>query len=198
MTATLRTLLLVGLLASVSACGVRTQSSPSAIERDEIPFGLLEPEAGAAVPDMAGPAAASVTIYLVGSDGLLPVEREVAHPPGPRRALRALAAGPTVEESALGVQSALDPDAAPPSVERDGRRIMVELREGFFTEGGAQIPALAQIVYTLTELEPEARVQFLVDGAPAEVPRDDGVLTSQPVDRSDYATLASPAAGVAT
>ncbi|HEX6312359.1 MAG TPA: GerMN domain-containing protein, partial [Acidimicrobiia bacterium] len=52
--------------------------------------------------------------------------------------------------------------------------------------------ALAQIVYSLTELEPGVRVQFLVDGEPVEVPRGDGVLTRRPVDRDDYVELAPP------
>jgi hypothetical protein len=176
-----------------SGCGVRSQSSPTAIESDEVPFGLLEPEAGTADPDTGGFAAAEVTIYLMGSNGLLPVDREVARPAGPRKLLRALMAGPTPDESALGLQSALDPDAPPPTVERSGRRIQVELHEAFFTEGGPPSGALAQIVYTLTELEPRARVQFLVEGEPVEVPRGDGVLTNRPVDRDDY-TEQAPAA----
>jgi len=197
--ARLRTLVAgVGVVAVASACGVRSQSSPSAIERDDIPFDLLEPEAGTAVPDTAGSAAARVTIYLVGPDGLLPLEREVAPPGGPRKVLRALLAGPTTEESAAGVQSALDPEASPPSVRRDGRIIQVDLHEDFFTEGGAQIVALAQIVYTLTELEPRVRVEFVLDGEPAEVPGGDGVLISRPVDRGDYTALAPAAAPPAT
>jgi len=195
----LRTLVAVlGVVAVASACGVRSQSSPSAIEHDDVPFGLLDPDAGTATPDTPGPAAGRVTVYLVGPDGLLPVEREVARPGGPRRAIRALIAGPTTEESAAGVQSALDAEASELSVQRAGRIIQVELHEGFFTEGGAQIVALAQVVYTLTELEPRVRVQFLLDGEPAEVPRGDGVLTNRPVDRSDYSALGPAAAPPAT
>jgi hypothetical protein len=192
----MRARVLVGAVAFLvvvaAGCGVRSQSSPTAIEPDDIPFGLLEPEAGTADPDTGGFAAADVTIYLMGSNGLLPVEREVTRPAGARKVLQALMEGPTPGESALGLQSALDPDAAPPAIEHDGRRILVELHEGFFTEGGAQIAALAQIVYTLTDLVPRARVQFLVEGEPVEVPRGDGVLTSRLVDRDDYIQQAPP------
>ena len=194
----MRARVLVGGVALVvvvaSGCGVRSESSPTAIEPDDVPFGLLESEAGTADPDAGGFAATEVTIYLMGANGLLPVDREVARPAGPRKILRALVAGPTPEESAFGLQSALDPEASVPEVERDGRRFRVELHEEFFTEGGPPSGALAQVVYTLTELEPRARVQFLVGGEPVEVPRGDGRLTSRPVDRDDYAEQAPPPA----
>lgn len=175
----------------VTACGIRPQSSPSAIEPDEVPFGLLEGDSGAVVPDAPGPTDV-VTVYFLGPDGLLPLEREVTRDPGPRRVLRVLFAGPTPGEADLGVRSSLDPEVTPPTVERDGRLLAVDLPAEFLTEGEAEITALAQIVFTLTELEPRARVQFLLDGDAVEVPRGDGVLTGEPVGRGDYRSVESP------
>jgi hypothetical protein len=180
----------VALSLVVTACGVRSQSSPSTIRAEDVPFGLLEPQAGTADPEQGGLGAEDITIYLVGEDGLVPVEREVAQPAGPRRVLEALVAGPTSAESDRGLRGAFDPEAVVPTVERDGRRILVELHESFFTEGGPPREALAQVVYTLTEVDPGTRVQFLVAGEPREVPRGDGVLTSQAVDRDDYVEFA--------
>ncbi|HEX6312807.1 MAG TPA: GerMN domain-containing protein, partial [Acidimicrobiia bacterium] len=138
----------VVLVAAVSGCGVRSQSSPSAIETEDVPFGLLEPEAGTADPDQGGIASEQITVYLLGTDGLVPVERDVERPVGLRKVLRALVAGPTPEESAVGLQSALDPEASVPEIDHDGRRLLVELHESFFTEGGPPSGALAQIVYS--------------------------------------------------
>jgi spore germination protein GerM len=54
--------------------------------------------------------------------------------------------------------------------------------------GGNQLLAVAQVVWTLTELPTVTAVRFSVDGTPVEIPTDDG-LTDRPVDRDDYRSV---------
>ena len=52
--------------------------------------------------------------------------------------------------------------------------------------GHDRTAALSQLVYTATQSERVRSVRFELDGRPVEVPRGDGSLTREPVDRSDY------------
>jgi spore germination protein GerM len=52
-----------------------------------------------------------------------------------------------------------------------------------------QILALAQLVYTLTELPGISAVQFSFDDQPAEVPTAEGSLKTGAVTRADYAAV---------
>ncbi len=74
------------------------------------------------------------------------------------------------------------------SITVDGDRATVDLRGALDRAVGAdRIDALAQMVYTLTELPPITRVRFELEGEPIEVPTRDGELTSRAVTRADYA-----------
>jgi spore germination protein GerM len=63
----------------------------------------------------------------------------------------------------------------------------VELTLAFssLTDSDAQL-AIAQIVYTLTELGGVGQVAFLRDGQPLSVPKGDGAQTVKPVSKDDY------------
>ena len=63
----------------------------------------------------------------------------------------------------------------------------VELKPEFaaLTDIDAQL-AIAQIVYTLTELGGVGQVAFLRDGQPLSVPKGDGAQTVKPVSKEDY------------
>jgi hypothetical protein len=179
-------------LAVVTACGVRDQSTETRIGRDDVPFELLEATPGGGEPTAGeqGAPLRRITIFLESAGGLVPVTREVPEPVRTSDVLRALAAGPTPDEEAFGVQTAITSGRAAPSVRRADALAVVELDDAFFSEGADQVTALAQIVFTLTDLERISRVRFLVGEEPAEVPRADGVLTSEPVGRDDYSALA--------
>lgn len=191
-----RAVLLLG-LGIVAGCGVRGQSAETRIGRDDVPFELLEatPGGGEPAPGEGDAPVGRATIFLESAGGLIPVTRELPAPVRTSDVLRALAAGPTSDEEAFGLQTAITSGRAAPSVRREDALAVVELGDAFFNEGADQVTALAQIVFTLTGLEGTSRVRFLVAEEPAEVPKADGVLTSEPVGREDYASLAPAGTG---
>jgi hypothetical protein len=181
---------LLALGAGATGCGVREQSSPQAIDSSDVPFDLLESQPTPEVPNAGESVGYQLTIYLLGAERLVPVLRQAPQPPDLATALDTLAEGPTADEVALGLQSAVGPESPARPVRAEGALAVVELSDAFLTGSGDQIAGLAQIVFTLTEGSGVEGVQFLLDGEPVEVPRADGVLTTEPVGRTDYARLA--------
>jgi spore germination protein GerM len=185
-----RATVVVMLVAASTGCGVREQSSPQSIDASDVPFGLLESPPTSEGSSANEPARDPFTIYFLGSERLMPVQRQAEHAPGLATALDILAEGPTAEEIALGLQSAVGPESPARPVGNEEDVAVVELTDAFLAGSSDQIVGLAQIVYTLTEIPGLGRVQFLVAGEPVEVPRGDGVLTTEPVSRADYILLA--------
>jgi hypothetical protein len=167
-----------------TACGVRDEHAPRRVDPETVPFGLAEPEAGKQL-DPTG--TVSMSVFLEGEDALVAVERRVRGPVDARTALAALLEGPSRDEARLGLSSALpSPDAVRLLSEQDSTatvELSSDFRDGTVTH---QVAALAQIVYTLTGVPRVDQVRFVIDGTPAAVPRQDGSLTRDAVDRSDY------------
>ncbi len=124
---------------------------------------------------------------------LQPVTRTARTTPSPVEQLTQLTKGPTPAEADAGLRTLLPPEVTVDAVRIANRVATIELSGvGAAQSGGDERAlAIAQLVYTVTAIPGVDRVQFEVDGKPAEVPRGDGSLTSHPVDRSDYA-LAAP------
>ena len=185
--ATALTLVVVGGLA---ACGISTDSQPQALARKDIPFNLLAPSTTTVTPG-SPTARASITVYMVGLTGLVPVSRGVRTPATLPGALNALLEGPTDSEVADGLRTAIsDQTAVSPGVVGFGVAT-VDLGGGFGQVGGQeQILAVAQIVFTATALPGISKVQFTLNGRPVEVPAGDGTLTQGPLGRSDFPSLA--------
>jgi hypothetical protein len=185
--ATALALLVVGGLA---ACGISADSQPQALARQDVPFNLLAPSTTSVTPGNPG-ARASITVYMVGLTGLVPVSRGVRAPTTLPEALTSLLDGPTDAEVADGLRTAIsDQTAVSPGVVGFGVAT-VDLGGGFGQVGGQeQILAVAQIVFTATELPGIAKVQFTLNGRPVEVPAGDGTLTQGPLGRSDFPSLA--------
>src|SRR5262249_13720249 len=108
-------------------------------------------------------------------------------PPDPKSVGAALLQGPTREEAAVGMRSAI-PSAAIRALSRVvNQTVVVDMRQPFTdVTGSEQKIALAQIVLTMTLLHGVKQVRFLLDGEPVSVPRANGTLTRTPVKRSDY------------
>jgi hypothetical protein len=129
---------------------------------------------------------------LDADDKLIKVPRQIER--NQNAFLIALIEGPLADERALGVRSAIPPDAlANPvtissfNVKLDdfgfsrlvsGNIAMVDLAEGSLpslTNGDERFLAAAQIVYTLTDLEEIDQVVFFIEGVAIPMPADRGL-----------------------
>lgn len=171
-------------------CGVRSESSPRRVPATEVPFGLVAEgrhDAGAAA------STPTATIYLVGPDGLVAARRGASGTVDAATAMRLLLRGPTDDEAAAGLTTALLARGVAHVEGRSGETVNVEL-SARFRDGSVprQSTALAQIVLTATSVPGVADVRFTSDGVAVAVPRADGSLTDRPVDRADYVTTVAP------
>jgi spore germination protein GerM len=178
---------LVGAVAAVAAWRRDGADAPVRIPARDVPFALLEgPGAqGDAAPDDG---AATVTLFFVSQDALVPVSRSLSRNPSARDVLDELFAGPTRAETASGLSSALGPEADVTDVAIEAGRAAVNLGGPLpeTPDGADRARALAQVVFTLTELPGVDEVRFLLDGEAVEVPVGDGTLTRSAVTRADY------------
>lgn len=172
---------LLCLAALLTGCGVEPQARP---ERVAVPTQPLNPPVPQ--PDDEGP---DVVVFFVRGADLAPVRRE-ADVATPDVALQLLIAGPTRPEVINGLRTALAPQALAVDLGVPGGITSVTVTPEFAgITGGNQLLAVAQVVWTLTEVPGTAQVRFLVDGAPVEVPTDSG-LSDQPVGREHFRSVA--------
>ena len=178
----------VVLVLALAACGISSESTAHRVDPEEVPFDLLDP-----APTTSEPAGGrDVTIYLVRDDRL--VERERTAPRGIEQfdAVLLLEAGPTEEEADESLSSSL-PEGQIAGLAVGNGRADVDLRSSFADlRARDQALAIAQMVFTLTADPDVDRVGFTLDGEPIEVPRGDGVLTTDPLSRDDFPGLLVP------
>ena len=177
-------------IALIAGCGVRDQSEPAVVAPEDVPFGLADrPHEMPLGSDAQQP----VSLYFLGRDGLVRVDRPIDGEVTPARALRELLAGPSRTEREAGAASVLVSASAAHFTQARGGVAQVALASGFRDSAiGNQPAALAEIVYTLTAFSEIEQVRFSIDGETVAVPTPDGSLADGPVDRGDYAALAAP------
>lgn len=188
-----RLVVLAAVLLGLAACGVPGDSTPRAIEAENVPFDLLAPtaEATTTTQPSAFTQTAGVTIYLADADGRLqPARRQVSAPASVRKSIEALLGGPT-EEEADRLSTAITSETKLLDVQGpdDGLVILDLSRQLLDITGRQQILALAQVVWTATSLPSVDRVLFKFEGEQAEVQNGDGTLTSSPLSRRSYRDL---------
>ncbi|MGY1724395.1 GerMN domain-containing protein [Blastococcus sp. SYSU DS0533] len=172
-------------LAALTGCGVDPQPQPERIAVPTAPPGTVTPQA-----DDAGP---EVVVYFVRGADLAPVARETSDAT-PESAVALLATGPTRTEVIGGLRTAVAPQSIVADEGLPGGITAVSVtREFAGITGGNQLLAVAQVVWTLTELPGTTRVRFLIDGSPLEVPTDAG-LSDGPVGRDHFMSVAPPGA----
>lgn len=187
--------LLVGLLvAAVAGCGVPQDSAPRALDPDDAPFGLFDDASPAVEGD------GRVALYFVRDDLVVLQTRPVERSTSISELLDLLLEGPTPEQVTMGTRSALPTTFAVESVEVTPGDIAVVTLGGGANQVGASPLGFAQVVATLTAPGRARAVRFRLEGEDLPVPRGDGSLTTEPLDRDDYADLLrlpSPAASPA-
>lgn len=174
----------VAALLAVSAvgCGISNQGSPVPIAgASKGPTATTLPtDANRAVP---------VTLYFVSSSNRL-----VATQAGTLRDISAvmnhLLAGPTRQESAAGMTSAIPSGTTLLASKAIGSLATLDFSDHLASVSGQeQILAFAQIVATATSLAGINDVQVSVSGQVVNAPLPDGTLAQGPVGRADYASL---------
>lgn len=179
-------------LPALAACGIPNQATPQALSRHDVPFGLLSPSVSNPPANPRAPQVATV-VYLLRAGRLAGAARTVDFPLTVQRVLDALVQGPTNNEARSGLQSAINSGAQLIYTGQAGGTATVDLGGAFGQVGGqAQILAVAQVVFTVTSIPGVTGVLFTEAGQPVDAPSGDGTLTSGPLVRQDFATLAPP------
>ncbi|HZA80722.1 MAG TPA: GerMN domain-containing protein [Actinomycetes bacterium] len=179
-----RAWLAAGLLCLVAGCGVPADPAPRSIPAEDVPFGLL----GTTTTTTRPTPSTRAVVYLVDGGRLTPVRREVPAPVTPAAVLAAVAAGPTPAEVATGLRSALVTEATLAQVTAGTATVRLD-RDFVAADIGEQVLALAQLVYSITELPGIGGVQFTLDGQPAEIPTAQGPSKTGAATRADFAAV---------
>lgn len=188
---TRRVLALCVVAACAAACGVPTQHGAHVVPDKNVPSGLLESTTSTSTTVAPSSASTPVTICLAQRAGpLKAVTRHVRAGSTVDDVLQALAAPPTSQEQALGLETAVSKGTTG-TVQAGIAKVSVG---SDFTSGSAadQLTAVSQIVCTLTALPGIGQVQFERSGATIDVPRGDGSTTAGPVSRDDYLQMMPP------
>jgi spore germination protein GerM len=171
------------LLLLPAGCGIPLDAEPQPIDR---PPGQLDASGN---PAPVGAGEATLRLFLVRDGRLVRVSRRVPAPLSARQQLDALLRGPTSEESADGLTSALSTMTIT-SMELADRRATVTLADpadqAVRTD---EVLGFGQIVCTLTSQTEVGTVSFASGGEPLGVPRADGALVDGPLTIADYSAL---------
>jgi spore germination protein GerM len=187
----------LALAALAVGCGLSPDNEPHAIAPGNLPPGLLDPNPGTSTTLTGSPATTAVPVFFLVRVGdetrLTEVEREVADASSAAARVGALLTQPTADETDAGITTAIPADLIlldEPILDEDERTLTVNLSDELNRLEGAELTrAVAQIVYTATELDDVAQVRFLVEGEEIPVPDDEGVETTGPVGQADYRSL---------
>ncbi len=183
--------IVAAVLALVSGCGIRGEARPRDITDDQ----KLLPLASDATSTPGTTAApGSSKVFLIGTDGV--------HLRGANREtstlddlLRALLRGPTLQEFAKGLTSAIPPDTKLVSAVTDPATktltIALQLDPNSTLAGVSGPKAFAQIVYTATaEPDTVSGVKFVVNGQAITGVGESGIPVDHPLTRADFPDLA--------
>ncbi len=177
------------IVAGASGCGIASDDGPRDIPAaDQVELGLgSDRNAGAAI--------GTARVYflspeVVGQAALLEsVARDVAETP--TALLQALLAGPNQTEQSNQFRTALPVGTELLDARRQGFVLRVDISAAVLElSGQVLITAIAQIVFTASEIEGVRGVTIMVAGADQQWPAGSGELTSAPLTVYDYPGLA--------
>jgi hypothetical protein len=191
---------LLALLACLvlAGCGVPTSGDPAVIPASEVPYGLASPTTTTPSSTPEQTMLAETGIYLVGLDDVLVLRgRELQAGPLEEQAddlLDALAAGPSEQERADELSTALPPEVELDATELSSGTVTVDISGTDAPSGTESRRAVAQIVLTATSVPGVRAVRLTLQGKPVEAPLPDGALTSAPLTADQFAVFLTPPA----
>ena len=132
----------------------------------------------------------SVHVYLLRGERVASVHRDVsvAYGLGAAATVRALLAGPTVHERALGLSTMIPARSRLLGLAIKDGTADVNLSSRYESGGGSlsMTGRLMQMVFTLTQFSPVHRVIFRIDGQRVTSFGGEGVIIDHPVTRATY------------
>jgi spore germination protein GerM len=179
--------LLVTLLGALvlAGCGIGNDAGP----RDVPQADRRDLSAGADL--VGGEATGTARIYLLAPSGsgrsttLQPVARDVAEQPF--TVLAALFSGPNTDEISKQYRTAIPSGTRLLNARPQGRTLRVDVSKDLLQVSGDDlVDALAQIVFTASELDQVQSVQLLVEGGVQQWPAGNGELQSAPLTVYDF------------
>ena len=143
----------------------------------------------ATTPTAAPSATTTLSLYFLRGEALGVAERRVPQTTKPATAaLEALLAGPTADESAAGLTSAVPSGTRLLGLSIDGTTARVDLSAQFATGGGSlsMQARVAQIVYTLTQFRTIKTVAFMLEGRALDALGGEGLMLGEGQRRADW------------
>lgn len=184
--------LLLGLLAVLTACGVASDDKPHDIPPEQ------QSQLGVGSDRGAGAAVGTARIYLLTSQvggkaqSLVPVARDVDETP--TAVLGALLDGPNADEVAAQLHTAVPEGTQLRSATLRGGVLRVDVSNDLLQlSGDVLVGAVAQIVFTASEIEGVRSVKILVQGEDKQWPAGNGELQAAPLTVYDYPGLLASA-----
>jgi spore germination protein GerM len=185
-------LALVAVVVPLGACGMPDDDRPRLVAAEDAPIDLTPSTAPSSTSTPEG--SEGVNVFYIDTDtGLLRQVRRPVEEVTPQTAIAALLSG-VGEDDPDNLVSAIPADTQLVGARLEGTVLLVDLAPAqpggiLSVVGATQLQAFAQIVRTVTGLPGVSAVRFLVEGQPISAPTDAGA-SDEPVDRSDYASLA--------
>lgn len=172
--------------AVLAGCSVPDQSQPDIINGSGA---AVRPSP---VSQPATPTSAQMQVYFVNNSNQVEAVDRSKPVAQLSTAIAALLAGPTSQEIAAGMSSAIPVGTTLDSARRSGSTAALDFSDALASVSGReQLLAFAQIVLTAESLSAVDRVQISIAGQVVNAPEPDGTLAQGPVTRNDYASLVS-------
>jgi len=173
---------------ALSACGISSDDGPRNVPPAD------QQQLRVATDRSAGAATGTARIYLLAPEGagqsqaLQAVARDVTE--NASEVIGELLAGPNAEEIVGQFRTALPAGLQLLSATRRGGVLRVDVsKELGELAGDALVAAVAQLVFTASELDGVQSVKILIDGADQQLPAGNGELQSVPLTIYDYPGL---------
>jgi hypothetical protein len=189
-----------------SSGGASGGSSPEPIATPSPASPSQAPTGGASESPSSLSSTTSLHLYFLRGEQLGVAERRVPHTTMPATAaMKNLLAGPTADERAAGLSSAIPAGTSLLGLSIEGTTASVDL-SGSFSSGGGSLSMtarVAEVVYTLTRFPSVRSVAFFVEGDPVETLGGEGLVLDGAQRRTAWRSfepaifVESPGAGAA-
>ncbi len=177
------------------ATATESVAEPSATATTTMP---AEATASATTPAQVDPTATTtgdvtvLSVFFLRDEKIATVHRTVPKTQQvAAAAMEELLAGPTAEDEAVGMTTAIPEGTQYIGTTIDQGVATIDLSSEYESGGGSlsMSARLAQVVYTLTQFPTVNFVNFTLDGEPVEVFGGEGIVLERPVGRKDFEEL---------